>query len=184
MALIPIAFQIISALASSGVAGSLIGGLAGMLGGTKAEEVAKTIVDGAGKAFGTTDPKQIEFLIAQDKTAAERYAAQLAADTERYRIQVDDTKSARERDTSIRATDGTNIRANVMLIGVFVSFVVIILGTIWFRKDIPDGVLAILNMSCGGLIAMMTQAFNFEFGSSRGSSEKAGQISDLLAGKK
>ncbi len=179
MELIPIAFQLISALASSGIAGTVISGLAGMLGGTQAKDAAKAIVDTAVKTFGTSDPEQIKLLIAKDQAKAEMFAKQLEADTAQYQIQVEDAKDARARDIAIQSVQGGNSRANVMLIGVFASFITIIVGTIYFRSSIPDGVLAILNMSCGGLIAMMTQAFNFEFGSSRGSAEK----SALLATK-
>ena len=81
----------------------------------------------------------------------------------------------------IRVVAGTNARSNVMLVGAFVSFIVIISGTLHFRADIPDGVLAILNMSCGAILAMLGSAFNYEFGSSRASAEKSNQMADMLA---
>jgi hypothetical protein len=82
-----------------------------------------------------------------------------------------------------RSVGGVGVRANVMLVGAFASLIFIIGGIVYFRADIPDGVLAILNMSCGAILTMLGSAFNFEFGSSRGSSEKSNQMADMLAKK-
>lgn len=82
-----------------------------------------------------------------------------------------------------KVVSGIGIRANVMLVGAFFSLIFIIGALVYFRADIPDGVLAILNMTCGALLAMLGSAFNFEFGSSRSSGEKSSQMADLLAKK-
>jgi len=183
--MIPIALAILGALAPH--AGDIVGGIASMFGGKNAESVAKSVVDKATSVFGTSDPEKIKLLIAQDATLAQKYIAEVQADTEQFRIQVADVQDARRRDIEIRkiATDekgtpaGTNTRANVMLIGAFMCFVIIIGGTMQFRASIPDGVLAILQTATGSLLTMLTLAFNFEFGSSRGSSEKSNQIADM-----
>jgi hypothetical protein len=82
-----------------------------------------------------------------------------------------------------KSIGGVGVRANVMLVGAFASLLFIIGGLVYFRADIPDGVLAILNMTCGALLTMLGSAFNFEFGSSRGSSEKSNQMAYILAKK-
>lgn len=182
--LIPIAMSILGALAPH--AGSIIGGIAGMLGGPKADEVAKSVVDKATSVFGTTDPEQIKLKIAQDQSMAQKYMAEVQAETEQYRIQVQDIQNARARDMALRMVPdekgvpaGTNIRANIMLFGAFAMLVVIMIGALLYRASIPDTVMAMMSMIAGGLMNNLTQAYNFEFGSSRGSSEKSNTISTL-----
>lgn len=165
-----------------GLAAQLVPSIAGMLLGNKAEQVTETVVKAAKDFFGTDDPKEIEAQIAADASLAERFKAKLLAETEQYRIQVEDTKSARDRDIEVRKlSGGTNLRANVMLIGAFLCLTGVLGGTILYRSDIPDGVLALMNMTAGALLGMLVQAFNFEFGSSRGSSEKTDQIATLMS---
>lgn len=182
VALVPIALQILGSLATSGLGGGIISSITSMLGGEKAESVADKVIKAAENIFGTKDPKQIELLIQQDKSKADLALKKMEKDLEEYRIQVDDTKSARERDIEVRRiSGGTNTRANIMLLMAFVSLIVILVAVIFYRKDIPDGVLALMNMSAGALLAMLTQAFNFEFGSSRSSGEKSDQLAGALS---
>lgn len=182
--MIPLALTILGALAPH--AGSIIGGLASLLGGPKAEDVAKSVVDKATSVFGSTDPEVIKLKIAQDQGAVQRYVAEVQAETEQYRIQTQDIQNARARDLALRELKdekgvpaGTNPRANLMLAGAFVMLVVIMLGALFYRQSIPDTVMAMMSMIAGGLMNNLTQAYNFEFGSSRGSSDKSTTISNL-----
>lgn len=180
MELIPLALQIVGSLVGTASNPSVIPSIIGMLAGDKAADVAGKIISGAQASFGTTDPKQIELLIQQDKSKADLALARMNADLDAYRIQVDDIKSARERDVQIRSAGGTNARANVMLFGNFCCIIVIVIGIVWYRESMPDGIAAILGGLIGNLATMLTQAFNFEFGSSRGSSEKTDQLASML----
>jgi hypothetical protein len=169
-------------LALLGLAANLVPSIAGMLLGSKAQSVTETVVNAAKEIFGTDDPGEIQAQIAADASKADRFKAKLQADTEQYRIQVEDTISARGRDVEVRKlSGGTNARANVMLIGNFVAIIVIVLGIIFYRQDMPDGIAAILGGLVGNLATMLTQAFNFEFGSSRGSAEKSDQLTSMIA---
>ena len=164
-----------------GVAANLLPSLTGMLLGNKAASVTEKVVAAAKEVFGTTDADDIQLQISQDATKAEMFKAKLEQETAMYRIQVEDTVSARARDVEVRKmSGGTNPRSNIMLVGTFVSLVGILWGTILYRADIPDGVLALMNMTAGALVGCLVQAFNFEFGSSRGSSEKTDQIANVL----
>lgn len=122
---------------------------------------------------------------------AEAYKAAAQAETEQARVAADDTASARARDLQVRqapgadgAPAGTNTRANVMLIGAFASLIITVTLLALFRTSIPDGIAAIMGGLCGSLGTMLTQAFNFEFGSSRGSSVKTDQIMGMLTTQK
>lgn len=191
LAMIPLAMQILGLIAPH--AGDIVGGIAGMLGGPKAGETAKAVVDKAGAVFGTTDPEQIKLLIAQDQGRVQKYIAEVNADVEVYRIQAQDIQDARARDIIIRQMKdekgvpaGTNPRANLMLGGAFFMLISILIGTLFYRASIPDTVMAMLSMIAGGLMNNLTQAYNFEFGSSRGSAEKSDTISNManVASKK
>ena len=115
---------------------------------------------------------------------AEIIKAQEAGQTERLKAAVSDTIDARARDVEIRKVPaGANVRANVMLAGAFFALIVVIAGVLAFRASIPDGIAAILNTICGSLLTMITLAFNFEFGSSRSSSEKSDVMASLLSKK-
>lgn len=188
MPIIPIAMAILGALAPH--AGDIIGGLAGLLGGPKATEAAGAIVNKATAVFGTTDPEKIKLMIAQDQGMVQKYIAEVQADTEQYRIQTLDIQNARARDLELRkivddkgVPAGTNPRANIMLLGAFLMLVVIMLGALFYRASIPDTVMAMMSMIAGGLIGNLTQAFNFEFGSSRGSSEKSNALAEIATKK-
>lgn len=114
--------------------------------------------------------------VAKWPALAEMAKAQAEAETQEFQAQIDDTKSARDRDVSIRTlSGGVNTRANLMLGGAFSCLVIILIGLFFYRASIPDGVAAILNTSCGMLLTMITQAFNFEFGSTRASGQKSDQ---------
>lgn len=184
LAAIPLALQILGLIAPH--AGDIVGGIASMLGGPRAAETAKAVVDKATAVFGTSDPEQIKLLIAQDATRAQRYVAEMQADVEKYRIEVADIQNARARDLAIHqivdekgVPAGTNIRANILLFGAFVMLVAILIGALIYRASIPDTVMAMMSMIAGGLVGNLTQAFNFEFGSSRSSSEKSDQIKTM-----
>lgn len=182
--LIPIALSILGALAPH--AGTIVGGLAGMLAGPKAEDAAKAIVDKTTSIFGTTDPEVIKAQIAADQSKAQIAIAQLQEATKEYEVEVSDRKDARARDLAIRqmvgvdgTPAGTNPRANVMLVGVFIMLISILVGSLLYRASIPDTVMAMLSMIAGGLVGNLTQAFNFEFGSSRSSSDKQATLNEI-----
>ncbi len=184
--MIPIALAILGALAPH--AGPIIGGIAGMLGGPKAEDAAKAVVDSATKTFGTADPEVIKAKAAADAALAAQGVAAMQEATKLYEVEVSDRRDARQRDIEIRrivgndgAPAGTNTRATVMLIGAFISLLTVLTGTIYFRASLPDSIVGILQSTVGSLLTVITLAFNFEFGSSRGSSEKSNTISDMAS---
>jgi len=182
---IPLAIQIIGAIGgAASTAAPAITGLIKMLGGDKAEEVAGKVIDSAKKVFGTDDPKAIELKVQQDQSAAQRYLADVEAETERYRIEVDDRKSARERDIKVRE-QGSNLRANLM---VCAAFAYVIMATAFIFFNIDDlakpgsvAVLTFLTTTMGNVVALLGMAFAFEFGSSRGSADKSDQLGALVS---
>lgn len=181
---ITIGLQIVTALASSGAAPSLITGLVRALGGDKAADVASTLIKTAQGTLGTTDQNGMALKIAQDKSAADRFIAEVTASTEQFRLEVMDIQDARKRDVIISERHGTNRRANVMVLA---AFLYLMIGTSFIFFNITElaspgavAVMTFLTTTMGNVAAMLMQAFGFEFGSSRSSAEKSATINEML----
>lgn len=184
---ISIALGVVSALIKSGAAGSMLSGIGSLIFGSKGADVADKVINSATKVFGTTDPRSIELAIQQDKSKAERFITEVTAETERYRIEVEDRMNARARDIALRSlpkdSQGSNTRANVMIVGAF-FYVIAATTFIFFNiKDLSSvgsvAVLTFLTTTMGNVTGMLQQAFGFEFGSSRGSADKANTIATI-----
>jgi hypothetical protein len=90
---------------------------------------------------------------------------------EMYRLELGDFKSARDRDTGLRKAGYKNNRADIMIAIAFASLIIIFV-LINTNDAMKAEVLAICNMAIGTILKMLSDAFQFEFGSSRGSKEK------------
>ncbi len=88
-----------------------------------------------------------------------------------YELELSDFRGARGRDTELKKAGYKNKRADLMIAVAFASFV-FLCWLVNSNTSIKPEVLAIFNMSIGCLLKMLSDAFQFEFGSSRGSKEK------------
>jgi len=98
----------------------------------------------------------------------------IQAETENRRIDTADFQNARGRDADLKKAGYTNRRADLMVAVAFCSLV-FICWLINSNVGLKPEVLAIFNMAIGALLKMLGDAFQFEFGSSRGS-----KLKDLL----
>lgn len=171
-----------------GLAGKILPGIIGGLAGPQAKTITEAVVAAGQEVFGPAATEAtVQATVANNPVALDAFREALdkqielrRIDLEAFKVQTADVQDARKRDADVRSASGMNARANVMLICAFITLIVVLIGMILYRADIPDGVLAILNMVCGALLAMIGSAFNFEFGSSRGSSEKSDQLTALM----
>lgn len=145
-------------------------------------EAVKTAIQAAPSDVAVAKLQAVETeAVGKWPALAQIITAQETGDTERLKAMITDVMDARARDLEVRkAPAGANARANVMLAGAFVTLVTIIIGVLLFRSSIPDGIAAILNTACGSLLTLIGMAFNFEFGSSRGSSEKSDSQTSMM----
>lgn len=96
--------------------------------------------------------------------------AQLAAQTEQARLQ--DVQDARARDIALRQAGDGSIRANIMLALAFAAIIAIAALLVLRPGEVNDAISGFL-IGIGGMFARnIGSAFDFEFGSSRGSREK------------
>lgn len=167
-------------------------GIAGMLAATGVGTPAAGAVAALGalsKAFGLgssaapetvlstviADPElKIKAMIAEnDFTIKMRQA-----DLDEIKAVLGDIQSARQRDTAIRASGQLNIRADVMLTGTYISIIIII--ALLSLTGIKDNLLVAgcLTTLVGTLVKYIGTAFDFEFGSSRGSVQKTADAAE------
>jgi len=152
-----------------------------LFGGDKAGDVAEKVVGVAQAISGQNDPEQaVNAIIADPGLQLQFQQALIAERVEYARMEVEDRKSARDRDVAFVRAGRWNFRADLMVVGVVVSLVVIINKVA--GEALKPEVLAILNMAIGALLKMLGDAFAFEFGSSRGSKEKD-ELTVKLSGK-
>jgi hypothetical protein len=99
-----------------------------------------------------------------------------------YEVQVDDTKSARDRDMVMMQAGYRNSRANAMLGGAGLAVVVILFVVVW-NSPMDDFEKSILTLILGRMLGYIDQGFNFEFGTTRSSAKKDETIGKLSEGK-
>lgn len=144
--------------------------------GDKAGEVAESVATVANKLTGK------DILIEQglkETKEALRKNPELLVQFEKDMAQIDfateqayleDRQNARARDVALRQVGDKNWRANIMLLAAFLAVTAIALTLAIYK---PDGIIVGFMTTIGGMFARnIGTAFDFEFGSSRGSKEK------------
>lgn len=138
-----------------------------------AEDIARTVINTAQNVTGTNSPDEALEAMRADPTAVMAFKKNMAEINARLdEAYLRDRQGARNRDVDMKKLGYRNVRADAMLFMAFVSFIVIVYFAWDGRLDMPDQVFALLNMAAGMILGMIKDAFQFEFGSSRGSKEK------------
>lgn len=142
--------------------------------GEKPVAVAEKVVGIAQAVTGQpTGEAALAALQADAAKAHEFRLAVLKADGDMEAAYLADRKDARNRDVDVRRlTGGSNARADVMILGAVLGLVACLAVLVFFRKEIPGEVVGIVSTIAGIFGACLRDAFQFEFGSSRGSREK------------
>jgi hypothetical protein len=170
------------ALALTGVGapmGALVGGLGAIIGHAIGQEPTP---DNVATAFA--DPAMQEKLLELQETNRADLQKMLitrdiAAMTEEGREQaaiLADKQSARLRDTALINAGKTNVRADLMLAGAYISVVVIVIALVIGHIDAGSAIFALLLMLATKFAGNIGTAFDFEYGSSRGSIDKTAMM--------
>lgn len=180
-----------SALAMTGVGapiGALVGGLGAIIGHAIGQEPTPDNV-----AAAIADPAmQAKLLELQETNRADLQkmliTRDIAAMTEEGKEQeaiLADKQNARLRDMAIITAGKTNVRADLMLGGAYLSVALIVIALVVGHIDAGGAVFALLLMLATKFASNIGTAFDFEYGSSRGSLDKgaviAGQANDATA---
>jgi hypothetical protein len=149
--------------------------------GEKPVGVAEKVIAVAQEITGTANaPAAIEAMRQNAQLAADFQRAVLAMDGELEKAWLADRQNARGRDIEVRKLNaGENRRADVMVAGAALGLVACLVALVAFRKDIPGEAVGIISTIAGIFGACLRDAFQFEFGSSRGSREKTNLLADL-----
>lgn len=159
--------------AAASIATEFAPSLIRMFAGERAGEVADKVVRIARDVTGTTDDNAALDALRADPKAALAFKEKAASlEVELERAFLADRQDARARDVALRQLGQANYRADIMLFLAVGGLLAIIYFTWSARLDLPDHIFALFNMAAGALLKMIGDAFQFEFGSSRGSKNK------------
>jgi len=142
--------------------------------GESSAKVAEQVVGIAQTVTGVKTPEEALEAMRRNAELAQQFnLAVLAADTDLEEAFLADRQDARDRDIKVRELNqGKNIRADVMIIGVIVGLVACLVVLVFFRKEVPGEVIGIVTTIASIFGLCLRDAFQFEFGSSRGSKQK------------
>lgn len=164
------------------IAAQVLPSLVGRIGGDRAEEVAKNVVDTAKTVAGvkSDDPREIlAALEAKDERKAELQAELARIEQLEAERVIEDRVSARERDRALREAGGGNARATAMLILSFLGLVGCVGSAVVLAPQLGNAEIGLLTTVAGVLLKMLSDAFAFEFGSSRGSKNKEAMLGEF-----
>lgn len=149
--------------------------------GETSTAVAEKVVDLAQAVTGTATPEAALAAIQADQQLQHAFRMRsLEIDSTLEQAYLADRSDARKRDVQLRAlTGGSNTRADVMVGGAVVGLIACLAVLVFFRNEIPGEVVGIVSTIAGIFGACLRDAFQFEFGSSRGSREKGDLIARL-----
>ncbi|MER2508710.1 MAG: hypothetical protein ABTQ27_08115 [Amaricoccus sp.] len=173
--------------AALAIAGEFFPDLVGALRRPGGRALAATVVEAAATAAGvspSSDPGQIIARVKENPKAADDLRLELEqinTDKEIYLAEIGDRDRARASEIA-RGADG-RMRGNLMIAAVAIGLAFCIYAAIRGMTPGPDGrptldagVLALITTVAGALLKMLSDAFAYEFGSSRGSKDKTDDI--------
>lgn len=141
------------------------------------EEMPVKALEAAGKAVaaitGTKDPKEALERLEADNALVIQLEEMAQKEMQ---IHLENTKDARNRDIEMRKLGHKNQRADIM-VGVAFICLCFMIWAIWSKDNIPGEILSIFTMAIGAVLKMLSDAFQFEFGSSRSSKDKTIHLS-------
>lgn len=163
------------------IAANYLPSLATKLGGKRAESLAEDVVEAAIATVGLgkdATPDQVMKALEENKQAQQELQIRLAElDAKEHELIVRDRDSARAYQQAV-GEEGRK-RGNYMLAGVTGGLLACVVMVAWPRpqgEPLNPAVLGLITTIAGALLKMFSDAFAFEFGSSRGSKEKDEQI--------
>jgi hypothetical protein len=155
--------------------------IAKWLSGTKAESISQKVVDIAKSITQTTNESEaIERLKADKNMYMLFQKALLNSEREIELAIIKDKQNARSRDIAIINSGKRNKRADVMVISAAVGLIICLGSICIYQKDLPGEVVGIISTIAGIFGSCLKDAYNFEFGSSRGSKEKDQTVANIL----
>lgn len=148
-------------------------------GSDKAAEAAGKVVEVAEAVTGKTGRAAVDALEADPSLVLQFRTQLLNAETELDKAYLADRADARARDIALARAGQRNVRADVMIIGAVVGLLACLIVLVRFQNQVPGEVVGIVSTIAGLFGACLRDAFQYEFGSSRGSADKSALIEKL-----
>jgi hypothetical protein len=158
--------------------------------GERAEEATTKVVNTVQKITGKDvrtpeGVKEARELLQKDPELVLRMQTELASlDAELEKAYLKDVQDAWERDLELKRLGHHDIRGNILLISAYVAVIAICVFLIWgsiHAEAAVNGTVGGFLIGMGGMFARnIGSAFDFEFGSSRGSKDKDSKIEQQL----
>ena len=148
-------------------------------GSDKAAEAAGQVVDIAEAVTGKGGTAAVEALRADPAMVLQFRTALLQVEVDLDKAYLADRADARARDVALARAGQRNVRADVMIIGAVVGLLACLIVLVQFQDQVPGEVVGIVSTIAGLFGACLRDAFQYEFGSSRGSADKSALIEKL-----
>ncbi|MDR0942601.1 MAG: hypothetical protein LBM19_03250 [Holosporales bacterium] len=151
------------------------------LSGTKVESISQKIVEIAKNVANTKDEFKAIEKIKSDKNMYDLFQRALINSEREIELAIiKDKENARRRDIAIINAGKRNKRADVMVVSAAVGLIFCLVSIYLYRKELPGEVVGIISTIAGIFGSCLKDAYNFEFGSSRGSKEKDQTVASML----
>lgn len=148
-------------------------------GSDKAGEAAEKVVDIAEAVTGKGGMDAVDALRADPTLVLQFRTSLLQIEADLDKAYLADRADARARDVALAQAGRNNRRADVMIIGAVIGLLSCLFVLVRFQGQVPGEVVGIVSTVAGLFGACLRDAFQYEFGSSRGSADKSALIEKL-----
>lgn len=151
------------------------------VGGNRAESIANTVVNIAKNVTNSNNEHDaIAKLQADTKLIADFKNEITKSEKEIELAIIKDKENARNRDIAIINMGMRNKRADIMVVAAALGLVICLGAITFFQDKLPGEAVGIISTIAGIFGSCLKDAYNFEFGSSRGSKEKDYTVASML----
>lgn len=152
--------------------------------GTKIEDISNKIVEIAKEVTNISNEKEAIEKLKTDKRMYLLFEKALINSEREIELAIiKDKQNARSRDIAIINSGKRNKRADVMVIAAAFGLISCLFTICCFKEEMTGEAVGIISTIAGIFGACLKDAYNFEFGSSRGSKEKDQTVASIIAKK-
>jgi hypothetical protein len=149
--------------------------------GDKAESIASKIVDVAKQISNSRTESEALKKISNDSQLLNAFQnAIIESEKEMFLAVLRDKESARSRDIAIINSGRRNKRADIMVVAAACGLIICLAVIGLYQNSLPGEAVGIISTIAGIFGSCLKDAYNFEFGSSRGSKEKDQTVATML----
>jgi hypothetical protein len=149
--------------------------------GDKAESIASKIIAVAKQVSNSQTEMEAMKKISNDSRLVNAFQrAIIESEKEIFLAVLKDKENARNRDIAIINSGRRNKRADIMVIAAACGLIICLAVLGLYQNTLPGEAVGIISTISGIFGSCLKDAYNFEFGSSRGSKEKDQTVATML----